>query len=139
MEQSKLISIFIAKLKIAFPNYFKELSNEQILEMVSLYQEMLGSYNEQTLSDVAKTIIKTKKYMPSISEIIELCDSNKVEIKNEIIEKMIEDGYFKNPREIEKIYMWLEENIIPEWFKEEMKKYYNVMIMNNKRNLIGME
>lgn len=134
MEQSKLISVFIAKLKMAYPNYFKELSYEQVLDLIALYQEMLGNYNEQTLNKVAKEIIKTKKYMPSISEIIELCDNCKVRVQNEIVEKMIEDGYFKSPREIDKIYMWLEEGIIPKWFKEDMMKYYNKMI--ETKNLI---
>lgn len=128
MEKSKSISVFIAKLKMAYPNYFKELSNEQMLDLIALYQDMLGNYNEQTLDKVAKEIIKTKKYMPSISEIIDLCDECKVHVQNEIVEYMIKDGYFKSPREIDKIYMWMEEGIIPEWFRNDMKKYYNKMI-----------
>ena len=134
MEQSKLISVFIAKLKMAFPNYFKDISNEDLLEMVALYQEMLGSYNEATLNEVAKKIITTKKYMPSIAEIIELCDNCKIHVQNEIVEYMIQEGYFKSPNEIDKIYMWLGEGIIPKWFKEDMKKYYSKMI--GTKNLI---
>ena len=132
MEQSKLISVFIAKLKVAYPNYFKDLSNEQMIDLITLYQDMLGEYNEQTLNQVAKEIIKTKKYMPSVSEIIELCDNTKTQTRNEIVEKMIEDGYFKDPREIDKIYLWLSEGIIPGWFKKDMMKYYNKMIENKK-------
>ena len=56
-----------------------------------MYEEMLGNYNQETLDVVAKEIIKTKKYMPSISEIIELCEEKKVHIRNEIVEKMIDD------------------------------------------------
>ena len=132
MEQSKLISVFIAKLKMAFPNYFKDISNEDLLEMVALYQEMLGSYNEATLNEVAKKIITTKKYMPSIAEILEICENTKVYVQNEIVEYMIQEGYFKSPNEIDKIYMWLGEGIIPKWFKEDMKKYYNKMIGTKK-------
>ena len=138
MGQSKLISMFITKLKIAYPNFFKDMSNEQFLELVALYQDMLGSYNEQTLNEGAKQIIKTKKYMPSISEIIEICDSVKTHVRNEIVEKMIQDGYFKSPREIDKIYMWLEEGIIPEWFKKDMMKYYNTMIQTRENKLLEM-
>lgn len=134
MEQSKLISVFIAKLKMAFPNYFKDISNEDLLEMVALYQEMLGSYNEATLNEVAKKIITTKKYMPSIAEILEICENTKVYVQNEIVEYMIQEGYFKSPNEIDKIYMWLGEGIIPKWFKEDMKKYYSKMI--GTKNLI---
>ena len=132
MEQSKLISVFIAKLKMAFPNYFKDISNEDLLEMVALYQEMLGSYNEATLNEVAKKIITTKKYMPSIAEILEICENTKVYVQNEIVEYMIQEGYFKSPNEIDKIYMWLGEGIIPKWFKEDMKKYYSKMIGTKK-------
>ena len=134
MEQSKLISVFIAKLKMAYPNYFKDLSNQQMLDLIALYQDMLGNYNEQTLDKVAKDIIKTKKYMPSMSEIIELCDNCKIHVQNEIVEYMIKDGYFHSPREIEKVYLWLEEGLIPAWFKEDMKKYYSKMI--GTKNLI---
>ena len=132
MEKSKLISVFIAKLKMAFPNYFKVLSNQQMLDLIALYQDMLGGYNEQILDKVAKDIIKTRKYMPSIAEIVELCDNTKIEVRNDIVEKMKEDGYFKSPNELDKIYMWLEEGIIPEWFKKDMMTYYNKMINKNK-------
>ena len=128
MEQSKLISVFIAKLRVAYPNYFKDMSNEQILELVVLYQDMLSGYNEQTLNEALKQIIKTKRFMPSISEIIEVCDGVKTQVRNEIVEEMIKDGYFKSPRGVEKTYLWLEEGIIPGWLKKDMMKYYNKII-----------
>lgn len=133
-DKSKLISSFIAKLKMAYPYYFKDFNEEDTLDMVMMYQDMLGNYNEQTLDKVVKDIIKTKKYMPSLSEIIELCDNCKIHVQNEIVEYMIQEGYFKSPNEIDKIYMWLGEGIIPKWFKEDMKKYYSKMIKT--KNLI---
>jgi hypothetical protein len=136
METSKLISIFIAKLKIAYPNYFKELSSEQMLEMISLYQDMLGEYNEETLNIAAKEIIKAKKFYPSLSEIIEICERSKTYKRDRIIELMKEDGYFKDSTELEKVYMWLEEGIIPSWLKEDMKKYAKLEIQNKERILL---
>ena len=133
-DKLKSISSFIAKLKMAYPYYFKDLTEEDTLDMVMMYQDMLGGYSEQTLDKVAKDIIKTKKYMPSLSEIIELCDNCKIHVQNEIVEYMIKDGYFHSPREIEKVYLWLEEGLIPAWFKEDMKKYYSKMI--GTKNLI---
>ena len=44
MEQSVLSSI-IAKLKIAYPNYFKNLSQLEIVGMVELYKENLSEYD----------------------------------------------------------------------------------------------
>ena len=136
MEKSKSISLFIARLKIAFPNYFEKLSNEQILEMATLYQDMLGEYNDITLDLVAKDIIKNKKFMPSLAEIVELCNTKRIYKRNEIIELMIKDGYFKSPREIEKVYMWIDEGIIPSWLKEDMKKYYNKGLENKEIKLL---
>lgn len=130
----KQMSKFIATLKFAYPRYFNEMKDEDFVGFTNMLEEMLGNYNEQTLDKVAKEIIKTKKYMPSISEIIELCDECKVHVQNEIVEYMIQEGYFKSPREIDKIYMWMEEGIIPEWFRKDMMKYYNKMI--GTKNLI---
>ena len=132
MKKSKKISSFIATLKIAYPRYFNEMINEDFVSFTNMLEDMLGNYNEQTLDKVAKDIIKTKRYMPSLSEIIELCDNCKIHIQNEIVEYMIKDGYFKAQSELEKVYLWLEEGKIPAWFKEDMKKYYSKMIENKK-------
>lgn len=134
MEKSKKISSFIAILKVAYSRYFNEMKNEDFVNFTNMLEDMLGNYSEEILNKVAKDIIKTKKYMPSISEIIDLCDNCKVYVQNEIVEYMKQDGYFKSPRELEKVYLWLEEGLIPAWFKEDMKKYYSKMI--GTKNLI---
>ena len=133
MEKSKSISLFLAKLKIAFPSYFKNLSNEDLIQLISLYQETLGNYNEQILNKVANEIIKTKKYLPSIAEILELCESKKKEFRYEIIEKMKQNKYFKSLKDLEKVYIWLDEDIIPSWLKKDMMNYYKKMIENKER------
>lgn len=132
MENKKKISLFLTKLKLAYPRYFNELKKEDFIGLSNMLEEMLASYNEQTLNNVAKEIIKTKKYMPSISEILEMCENSKDRVKNEIIEKMIGDGYFKNPQEIDKVYMWLNEGIVPSWLKNDMYEYYNKMLGSKK-------
>ncbi len=123
MEQSKLISGIIAKFKIAYPYYFKDLKNEELLGMIALYQEELAEYNEPTIVSATKSIIRSSKYMPSLNEIIEMCEKVKTHKTNAIIKKMQEEGYFKDTREIEKAYMFIEENNIPRWLVEDMKKY----------------
>lgn len=137
MEQFKKISSFIATLKVAYPKYFNDLQNEDFITMTNMYEDMLCNYNEENLKEAARTIIKTKKYMPSIKEILEVCDETKVYKRNEIIELMIKENYFKDEHEIEKAYMWVEEDNIPNWFKEDMKKYYSSSIANKERILIG--
>ena len=127
-----MISLFLTKLKLAYPRYFNELEKEDFIGLSNMLEEMLSSYNEQTLDNVAKEIIRTKKYMPSISEILEFCDNAKTNTRNEIVELMNKDGYFKDPREIEKVYLWLSEGIIPAWLKKDMMNYYNKMIGSQK-------
>ena len=132
----KDITRFIMILKTAYPYSYKDMNEEEIENLIGLYQEMLSNYNSETLDVVAKEIIKTKKYLPSISEIIEMCEEKKVCKRNEIIELMIKDNYFKSPQEIEKVYMWIGEGIIPNWLKEDMKKYYNKLIENKEQKLL---
>ena len=113
----------IAKFKIAYPYYFKELKNEELIGMISMFQEELSGYNELTISNATKSIIRNNKFMPTLKEIIDECEKAKTYKTNAVIEKMIKAGYFKDPREIDKTYKFIEEGIIPDWLVEDMKKY----------------
>ena len=135
MNRKKIVN-FILILKTAYPYVFKDMKDEEVENMVNLYQEMIGNYNEETLELVSKEIIKNNKYMPSLSEIINLCEEKKVFKRNQIIELMIKDGYFKSPLEIEKVYMWIEEGIIPSWLQKDMKKYYQLGLENKELKLL---
>lgn len=123
MEHSKLISGMIAKFKIAYPYYFKDLKNEELIGMISMFQEELSGYNELTILNATKSIIRNNKFMPTLKEIIDECEKAKTYKTNAVIEKMIKAGYFKDPREIDKTYKFIEEGIIPDWLVEDMKKY----------------
>lgn len=136
MEQSKSISIIIAKLKIAYPYYFKDLTDEEFLGLISMYQEELSFYNDATLQEAVKLIIRKNKFMPTIKELIDACEISRTNKKNFIIEKMKSAGYFKHPSEIDKAYTFVESGIIPEWFLEDMKKYGydDTPLLNNRTN-----
>lgn len=133
MDKSKLISSVIAKLRIAYPYYFKELDEDMILAMVKMYQDNLGMFNYQTISNAIDEIIKTSKYMPSMAEIIEKCETFKVGRGNFILETMFKDGYFKKGvveltdehanRNYEKALSFIERGIIPDWLLKDMKEY----------------
>lgn len=123
MEHSKLISGMIAKFKIAYPYYFKDLKSEELIGMISMFQEELSGYNELTISNATKSIIRKNKFMPTLKEIIDECENVRTYKINVIIEKMKKAGYFKDPREIDKTYKFIEEGIIPDWLVEDMKKY----------------
>lgn len=143
---TKGISTLIATFKIAYPYFFKESTKEEITALSRIYQEHLSCYNEKTLANVAKKIIATKKFMPSISEIIEACEKEKEFMRNEILELMKADGYFKKgdygeldytqeERNYTKALMWAERNLLPSWLKEDMK-YYQTKILGQKENLM---
>ena len=147
MEKSQLIGSLIVKLKIAYPYYFKELTNEETLGMYAMYEEELSQYNDETLINAIKEIIKSNKYMPSLSEIINQCEKNRIYQANEIVEKMWQDGYFKKGpygeldeeqayRNYNKTLKFIEKGIIPEWLREDMKKYYSILIANKETKLL---
>ncbi len=123
MENKKIITSFIARLKIAYPYYFKELTDEKFVGLLNMYQEELSNYNEITLSTALKTIIRKNKFMPSLKEILDECEVCKSHKRSLVVERMIKAGYFHDQREIEKTYHFLEEGIIPDWLLADMKKY----------------
>ena len=143
---TKGISTLIATFKIAYPYFFKESTKEEITALSRIYQEHLSCYNEKTLANVAKKIIAIKKFMPSISELIEACEKEKEFMRNEILELMKVDGYFKKgeygeldhiqeERNYTKALMWAERNLLPSWLKDDMK-YYQSKILGQKENLM---
>ena len=147
MEQSKLISEIVMKLKTMYPYYFEKMDEMQIASLCKTYQEELSQYNEETLTSAIKEIIRTSKYMPSLNEIIEQCEKSRTHKANEIVELMWKDGYFKKGaygelddsqayRNYNKTLKFIEEGIIPDWLREDMKKYYSQMLTNKEVKLI---
>lgn len=145
---TKGISTLIATFKIAYPYFFKESTKEEITALSRIYQEHLSCYNEKTLANVAKKIIATKKFMPSISEIIEACEKEKEFMRNEILELMKADGYFKKgdygeldhiqeEKNYTKALMWAERNLLPNWLKEDMKHYQLKNLGQKEKLMIG--
>lgn len=102
MEQSKLISIVIAKFKIAYPYYFKDLTDEEFLGLVSMYQEELGSFHPIALLNAIKVIIRNNKFMPTLADII---DEYRKSLKNYYIE-VIENSNPKNKKYLLDMVDW---------------------------------
>ena len=102
MEQSKLISIVIAKFKIAYPYYFKDLTDEEFLGLVSLYQEELGIFHPIALLNAIKVIIRNNKFMPTLADII---DEYRKSLKNYYIE-VIENSNPKNKKHLLDMVDW---------------------------------
>lgn len=123
---------FTKQMKILSLSYSKDFKEEQI----KLWYEYFKSIKKETFEKALNKIIITNKYMPSIAEILEKCKLEKKDHTLEIIEKMKQDGYFKNELEYNKILNWFNEGIIPNWFKEDMKEYSNKLLGNNTMKLI---
>lgn len=102
MEQSKLISIVIVKFKIAYPYYFKDLTDEEFLGLVSLYQEELGIFHPIALLNAIKVIIRNNKFMPTLADII---DEYRKSLKNYYIE-VIENSNPKNKKYLLDMVDW---------------------------------
>lgn len=88
-----------------------------------IWYESFKDIESSTLGKAIRTLVKNKKFIPSVAEVLEECEKVQANVGNEIIEKMIDDGFFKTAKEIEKAYTWVKRKNIPEWFLEEMKSY----------------
>lgn len=124
---------FTKQIKILSLSYNKDFDEDVVI----IWYEYFKDTKKEILETSLKNIIKKSKYMPSISEIIEECKKTKKNIRYSILEKMQQNKYFKTSIEYEKAIKWLEAEIIPSWFKEDMKKYYNLLIENKNQKMIG--
>lgn len=93
---------------------------------IMLHYDFLKEYNEATLIKAIKNIIKKTKFLPKVNELIEECEACQEEVKFEILEYMRFKGYFKAPNEYDKANAWLQRNVAPTWFKNDMKRYYKM-------------
>lgn len=66
-EMAKLIAL----VKVAYPQFYKDINTEEAKQMVALWWVMLADYSYAEVSRAVKTLIATSKYPPSIAEIIE--------------------------------------------------------------------
>lgn len=124
--------------------YFKDFSSDDLSAWYELFKDVKVKTLEQAITD----IVKESKFMPNINQLLEKCKSTTNSYYLSIIDKMYEDGYFKEGiveldpqhemRNYEKTIKWLEEGNLPGFFKEDMKKYMlddNIKI-NNKNSFL---
>ncbi len=111
---------------------------------VSIWYEYFANVEEDTFKNAIKKLAIKQKFLPAVSELVEMCAEVESKKRFEILDLMYKDGYFKKSdygeitpehelRNYEKATMWLNENIIPEWLLEDMMKYgYKVPIAYTK-------
>lgn len=111
---------FLKGMKILQASYVKDFDTETL----DIWYRQLKNINGSIFIKSVEELVTKNKYMPSIAEIIE--ESNKQQEKSrfKILDIMKADNYFKSPEEYVKATKWLETNIIPSWFKNDMMRYY---------------
>ena len=114
--------------------YGKEYSQAETMQMY----DFLKDYNYQTMIEAVKSIIRTSKFVPKIADLIEACENNKSTQRVEVVKYMRDSGYFKlcdygeitdehATRNYNKVMMWLERGVVPDWLQEDINYYYNKM------------
>ena len=127
--------------------YGKEYSQAETMQMY----EFLKEYNYQTMIEAVKSIIRTSKYVPKIADLIEACENCKSSTKIAVVKYMRDSGYFKlcdygeitdehATRNYNKVMMWLERGVMPDWLQEDINYYYlkmkNKALENNEQTLL---
>lgn len=146
MEQSELSKI-VATLKIAYPGHFKDLKQMDIVAMVNLFDMQLEGYPYEVVNKAIYNIIGKSKFMPSLSEIKEECESCISKYELELLKKMYDDGYFHKgivqldneqaSRNYEKANMWVGKGIVPEWLLKDMMEYgYKPILKHQEQPLL---
>jgi hypothetical protein len=120
---------FLKVIKILQASYLKDFDEDTIKIWYIQFKDI--KYN--ILFNAVTSIVRKNKYMPSISEILEECDNASNKVKYDILEKMKNSGYFKDISEYDKATKWLESEIIPDWFKEELIKYKDIKLIEEFR------
>lgn len=128
------IEDFINAMGVLGIAYNKEFTQTQI----ATWYEYFKNTKLEVFKGAVKSVVSKSKFLPSIAELLEECKNTSKTNIEMILEKMNQDGYFKSPRELEKVYMWIEKGIIPSWLKEDMKKYFQSSkeILTKNMNLL---
>lgn len=103
--------------------YGKEFTQQEC----QLHYDFLKEYKYETFVTAIKNIIKTSKFLPKITELLEECEKCKDQIVYDVLEFMRQRGYFKAPTEYDKATLFMERGITPEWLQRDINKYYKMM------------
>ena len=126
----KDVAEILTTIGIAFKTSYNE--NE-----INLYYDFLKDYDKKVLSIATKEMIKNCTFAPKISDMLKYCDEAKENQRFEVLDYMLEKGYFTIGYEemvsdaerynYEKANKWFREKNIPSWFQEDVRKYFQQM------------
>lgn len=100
-------------------------------DILKNYFDFLEDYKENELKLVIKSFIKKSKFVPTVAELVNEIEQNRLQRKFKVLDYMYKKGYFKPSSNLisdyDKAVKYLESGVIPEWFKKDYKKYYAEM------------
>lgn len=123
---------FLKGMKILQSSYRQDFSEDDIKIWYMQFNNIPANIFYNAITD----IIRTSRYMPSISDILNKCEEVQEKKRFTILEFMKSQNYFKTSQEYDKATQWLNTNIIPGWFKQDMKKYQQLKIENKNTILL---
>lgn len=109
-EAIKILSI----LKAGYPNFYKDMSKQDGLNTIALYQEMFADCDIRLVAVAVKELINSFKYPPTIADIknkmYELCNKNDDKSPSELWDRLLKairngsygylEGFEKLPKEV---------------------------------------
>ena len=129
MTQAELVK-GLTYLGTAYGKTFTKIECEQ-------HYDFLGEYDYRVFIQVIKSLIRTTKFLPKISELIEECDKQKEQNAIRVLGFMESNGYFKEMGEYGKAVYWIQTGLAPEWLKRDMASNYRLMIEQKEHLMIG--
>lgn len=109
----------------------QDLTNENIY----IWYDVFKNENYDYFKEAVKQCVKESKYVPTINELIEKVKEVKKDEYLKIVDSMKEDNYFKDSRELDKAYDFIQKNNIPSWLKEDMDNYSTNLKIENVKSL----
>lgn len=123
---------FTKEMKILAMSFNKDFTEETL----ELWYQQFMNVNITIFKKAIQESIITKKYMPTIAELLEICKKEQINLKLSILDMMAKNGYFKTEKEYQKTIKWLEKDITPEWLLKDMQNQYKKEL-SNERVMIG--
>ncbi len=115
------IDEFIVSMAVLGVAYNKSFTQDEI----KIWYDYFKNTKFEILKQAIKNIIPKKKFLPSIAELLEECSVVSENNIERVLREMEASGYFKSTQEVDKVYFWLKKGIVPDWLKEDIRKFNN--------------
>ena len=124
---------FLKGMKMITNFYNKDFNEEQLNEWYFFFEDV----DANDFYNAIRKSAKESKFVPTINDLLSTIKRVANEKYMKIVELMVKDGYFHEPKEIEKTYHFIEEGVIPAWLEEDMKKYEGKLLGVNEVKLLS--